>query len=61
VRVVRGDWNKDFLDELQNFPNGQHDDQVDAVSVAWEMTYRAKRRDQKRPSPVRPSRPRSYF
>lgn len=34
-----GDWVKDFLQELDVFPNGAHDDQVDAVSVAFD-TYR---------------------
>lgn len=34
VRLVRGDWNKDFLDEAVKFPLGKHDDQVDAVSGA---------------------------
>lgn len=37
VCVVRGDWNKDFLNELELFPEARHDDQVDAVSIAWEM------------------------
>lgn len=35
VSVVRGDWLLDFLDEVEEFPNGAHDDQVDAVSLAW--------------------------
>ncbi|MFT4020063.1 MAG: phage terminase large subunit [Acinetobacter sp.] len=35
VRMLRGDWNKDFIDELRNFPNGKHDDQVDAASDAY--------------------------
>jgi len=34
VRLVRGDWNRDFLDEAVKFPLGKHDDQVDAVSGA---------------------------
>lgn len=34
--IVRGPWNADFLAELETFPNGTHDDQVDAVSVLWE-------------------------
>jgi len=32
VVLVRGYWNALFLDELLVFPNGQHDDQVDAAS-----------------------------
>lgn len=34
--LVRGPWNQDFLHELEQFPNGAHDDQVDAISVLWE-------------------------
>lgn len=32
VKLVRGLWNGDFLDELDAFPQGSHDDQVDAAS-----------------------------
>lgn len=35
--MVEGTWNQDFLDELESFPNSEHDDQVDAVTVLWEM------------------------
>lgn len=35
--VTGGTWAQDFLDELKQFPNGTHDDQVDAVTVLWEM------------------------
>lgn len=35
VKVLRGDWNKAFLDELRSFPHGRHDDQVDASSLAF--------------------------
>jgi predicted phage terminase large subunit-like protein len=34
VRLVRGNWVGDFLDEFDIFPQGEHDDQVDAVSSA---------------------------
>ena len=34
VKIVRGAWNKPFLDELEDFPEGGHDDQVDALSGA---------------------------
>lgn len=37
VKLVRGAWVSDFLDEIEAFPNGPHDDQVDAVSGAFEM------------------------
>jgi predicted phage terminase large subunit-like protein len=35
VKLVRGDWVQDFLDELETFPNGAHDDQVDTASGAY--------------------------
>ncbi len=35
VKLVRGDWNESYLDELTVFPNGLHDDQVDASSGAF--------------------------
>lgn len=35
VKMLRGDWNKAFIEELRNFPNGKHDDQVDAASDAF--------------------------
>lgn len=35
VSVVKGDWNRAFLDELSVFPVGEHDDQVDALSGAY--------------------------
>ena len=34
VKIVRGAWNNAFLDELTLFPEGGHDDQVDAASGA---------------------------
>ena len=34
VKLVRGAWIGEFLDELEAFPNGSHDDQVDAASSA---------------------------
>lgn len=37
VYVVKGAWNKDFLTELSMFPQGSHDDQVDAVSAGFGM------------------------
>ena len=35
--LIRGDWNRVFLDELVSFPMGSHDDMVDAVSGAVGM------------------------
>jgi predicted phage terminase large subunit-like protein len=34
VKLIRAAWNKEFLDEIESFPNARHDDQVDAVSGA---------------------------
>ncbi len=34
VRLVRGPWNEAFLDEIETFPAGAHDDQVDAAADA---------------------------
>ncbi len=34
VKLLEAPWNRAFLDELQAFPNGSHDDQVDAASGA---------------------------
>ncbi len=35
VKMLKGDWNKAFIEELRNFPNGKYDDQVDAASDAF--------------------------
>lgn len=32
--VAQANWNEVFFDELLEFPNGRHDDQVDALSMA---------------------------
>ncbi len=40
VKLVRGIWINDFLDEAESFPGGAHDDQVDAMSGAFEMLVR---------------------
>lgn len=34
VKLLRGEWNEAFLDEVCSFPNGAHDDQVDAFADA---------------------------
>jgi predicted phage terminase large subunit-like protein len=36
VKLVRGKWNRGFLDQLAAFPNGSHDDKVDAGVGAYE-------------------------
>lgn len=35
VKILRGPWNEDFFKELENFPEGSHDDQVDVLSGAF--------------------------
>lgn len=37
VKFIRGAWNADLLDELVSFPEGDHDDQVDGCSGAFDM------------------------
>jgi predicted phage terminase large subunit-like protein len=40
VKLVRGEWNEAFLDEVEAFPEGPHDDMVDAMSLAYQMLVR---------------------
>jgi predicted phage terminase large subunit-like protein len=40
VVLLRGEWNKDFLRELEVFPVGDHDDQIDAVTICHEVLTR---------------------
>jgi len=35
IELEKGDWNRDFIDELCSFPTGKHDDQVDAAADAF--------------------------
>lgn len=35
VSLVHGAWNDDFLDECDDFPHGDHDDQVDAAAHGY--------------------------
>lgn len=35
ILMVRGEWNSALVDEMDVFPNGEHDDQVDAVSGGY--------------------------
>lgn len=35
IKILRGPWNKEFFNELENFPMGKHDDIVDVYSGAF--------------------------
>lgn len=37
IKVLRAPWNEEFFNELENFPEGAHDDIVDALSGAFLM------------------------
>lgn len=37
IKIVQASWNEAFLRELENFPEGSHDDIVDALSGAFLM------------------------
>ena len=37
LAILRGPWNRAFLEELADFPGGAKDDQVDALSRAFAM------------------------
>ena len=34
IKIVRGPWNEQFFDEVEAFPEGGHDDQIDGLNVA---------------------------
>ena len=40
VRLVKAAWNEAWLEEFDDFPNGGHDDQVDAGSGAYRTIHR---------------------
>lgn len=42
VILVQGSWIDEFVDEACRFPDGEHDDQIDAVSLAVRMLKRQK-------------------
>jgi len=44
VKLISGSWNAQFLDELAAFPNGPHDDVVDAASGALAKLATARHR-----------------
>jgi predicted phage terminase large subunit-like protein len=44
IGVRKADWNEAFLQELESFPDGNHDDQVDALSGAYNCLTSERRR-----------------
>lgn len=36
VKMLRADWNRDYIEELRQFPNGKFDDRVDASADAFD-------------------------
>lgn len=43
VKVLKAPWNRDFIEELRSFPLGRHDDQIDALSDAFNQITKAKK------------------
>jgi predicted phage terminase large subunit-like protein len=41
IKLLRGAWNQTFLNELAQFPDGDHDDQVDGLSGAYNCLHQA--------------------
>ena len=41
--LARATWNRDFVEELKTFPDGSHDDQVDGISICYEMHTKRQR------------------
>lgn len=37
IKILKAEWNDDLIKELENFPEGNHDDAVDALSGAFMM------------------------
>jgi predicted phage terminase large subunit-like protein len=44
VKIVRGEWNHAFLEELEHFPNSTYKDQTDACSGAFALQAKVRRR-----------------
>ena len=36
IFILQGGWNETFLDEIELFPEGDHDDQCDVLAIGWE-------------------------
>lgn len=52
VYIVEAAWNKSYLDELESFPLGKHDDQVDASSGAYNELAQATQQLRVGPNPT---------
>jgi hypothetical protein len=39
VYMVRAKWNKILITEMSEFPDGDHDDQIDGLSVGYETLF----------------------
>lgn len=44
VKLVRGPWNQQFILEALDFPNGQHDDQIDTASGGLQLIAKENRK-----------------
>lgn len=44
IRIVKAPWNRAYVEEMEYFPRGDHDDQVDATSLAFLKIARQKKR-----------------
>lgn len=44
IKILRGDWNDDFLRALESFPSSAHDDDVDALSDLIDELSKPKRK-----------------
>lgn len=42
VYMVRAKWNKPLISEMKTFPEGDHDDQIDGITVSYESLFHKK-------------------
>ena len=35
IKMLKGHWNEDFLSEFDDFPDGDHDDQIDTIAIGY--------------------------
>ncbi len=57
VKLVRNSWNTDFISECLAFPQGKHDDQIDAVSLGISLLIKIKGGAKKVELPQNPNMP----